>query len=160
MKTIVKTLMVCAICLQSSILSAQSNEYLDSENSRIAKAQQIETEIDNFIADNFDQYELSEEISEEIIEHLRNEEEFTDGELQKAIVNAKIVELRKLFFSQKTVILPGQFRPLSNKPVLMAILKTAQQDIPFGPIHIRSPLQAKHFSCRVPHHRSALRPML
>lgn len=100
MKTIVKTIIVCAICLHSSILSAQSNEYLNSENSRISDATKIEAEIQNFIADNLNNYELSQAISNDVIQHLRSEEEFTDAELQKAILNTKIVELRKLFFIQ------------------------------------------------------------
>ena len=98
MKNIVKTILVCAICFHSSIVSAQSNEYLISENTRISSANQIEIEIQNFIADNLSNYELSQAISDELIEHLRSEEEFTDAQLEKAILNTKIVELRKLFF--------------------------------------------------------------
>lgn len=98
MKNIVKTLLVCAICFHSSKLSAQVNEYLSSENTRISNANQIELEIKNFIADDFNNYVLSKEITKELIEHLRLEEEFTDSELERAINNAKVVELRKLFF--------------------------------------------------------------
>lgn len=98
MKNIVKTLLVCAICFYSSKLSAQVNEYLSSENTRISNANQIELEIKNFIADDFNNYVLSKEITKELIEHLRLEEEFTDSELERAINNAKVVELRKLFF--------------------------------------------------------------
>ena len=100
MKTIVKTLIVCAICLHSSIISAQINEYLNSENNRISNATRIEGEVQNFIADNLNNYELSKEISDDLIHHLRSEEEFTDAELQKAILKTKVVELRKLFFVQ------------------------------------------------------------
>jgi hypothetical protein len=98
MNNIVKTLIVCAICLTSSIISAQVSEYLDSENKRISSANRNEIAIQRFIADNFDRYELSQAINDDIIQHLRREEEFTDAELQRAILNAKIVELRKLFF--------------------------------------------------------------
>lgn len=98
MKNILKIVMVCAICFHSNILSAQVNEYLNSENDRISKAARIETEIQNFIADNFSNYELSQAISDEVIQHLRSEEEFTEAQLEKAILNTKIVELRKLFF--------------------------------------------------------------
>lgn len=98
MNNIVKTLIVCAICLTSGIISAQVNEYLDSENKRISNANKIEIEIQHFIDVNFDKYELSESINDDIIQHLKREEEFTDAELQRAILNAKIVELRKLFF--------------------------------------------------------------
>lgn len=100
MKKIVKTLIVCAICFHSSIISAQLNEYLNSENNRISSAAKIETEIQNFIADNLSNYELSQAISEDLIEHLKSEEEFTDAELQRAILKTKVFELRKLFFIQ------------------------------------------------------------
>lgn len=100
MKYIVKTLIVCAIWFHSSSLSAQINEYLNSENSRILSATQIETEVQKFIADNLTNYELSQPINDDLIKHLRSEEEFTDAELQKAILKTKVVELRKLFFIQ------------------------------------------------------------
>jgi hypothetical protein len=100
MKNLVKTIIVCAICFHSNNLSAQLNEYLNSEKSRISTANQIEKEIISFIADNSNNFELSQEITDELIEHLRLEEEFTDQELQNAIANAKVVELRKLFFIQ------------------------------------------------------------
>lgn len=98
MNRLIKTLIVCAIGFHPCFLSAQTSEYVSSENIRIAAASQIEFEIQKFIEQNFDKYELSQEVSEEVIHHLRSEEEFTDAQLQKAIVNAKIVELRKLFF--------------------------------------------------------------
>jgi hypothetical protein len=100
MKTIVKIVIICAICFHSGNLSAQINEYLTSEKGRISNAAQIETEIQNFIADNLNKYELSQAINDELIQHLRSEEEFTDAQLEKAIFNTKIVELRKLFFVQ------------------------------------------------------------
>ena len=98
MKTLVKTLLVCAICFHSNILSAQINEYLNSENNRISNAAEVELDIQKFIDENFSQYELSQAVTDEVIEHLRSEEEFTDAQLQQAILKAKIVELRKLFF--------------------------------------------------------------
>jgi len=100
MKRIVKTLIVCAICFHSGYLSAQINEYLSSEDQRISNAQSIESEIQVFIADNLGKYELSQTITDEVIQHLRKEEEFTDAQLKKAILNAKVIELRKLFFVQ------------------------------------------------------------
>jgi hypothetical protein len=117
MNTIVKTLIVCAICLQSSILSAQVNEYLNSENSRISNASQIEVEIQNFIADNLNSYELSQQITDEVIQHLRSEEEFTDAELQGAILKTKIFELRKLFFIQN----PDKKESYSARPIPVEI---------------------------------------
>ena len=100
MNKIVKTVIVCAICFNSSIISAQLNEYLTSENSRISNANQIETEIQKFVTDNFNNYELSQEVSDDVIKHLKAEEEFTQAELDSAIVNTKVYELRKLFFIQ------------------------------------------------------------
>jgi hypothetical protein len=100
MKNIVKIVIFCAICFHSNNLSAQLNEYLNSEKSRISTTNQIEREIISFIADNHNNYELSQEVTDELIEHLRLEEEFTNEELQNAIANAKVVELRKLFFIQ------------------------------------------------------------
>ncbi|MCF6132827.1 T9SS type A sorting domain-containing protein [Flavobacterium wongokense] len=100
MNKVLKTLIVCAICFHSGIISAQINEYLNSENSRISNAAKIEVEVNKFIADNFNDYELSQEITDEVIQHLKSEEDFTDSELKNAIRNTKIVELRKLFFIQ------------------------------------------------------------
>lgn len=120
MKTLVKTILVCAICFQSNNLSAQLNEYINSENIRVNKANQIEIEIRKFIADNFDAYELSQTVSDELIEHLRMEEEFSDSELQNAIVNAKIVELRKLYFIQN----PDKKESYFAKPIPETIQQT------------------------------------
>ncbi|HNP32785.1 MAG TPA: T9SS type A sorting domain-containing protein [Flavobacterium sp.] len=100
MNRIVKTILVCAICFNSGIISAQINEYLNSENKRISNANRTEVEIQKFIDDNFNNYELSQEINDELIQHLRSEEEFSDAELQNAIKKTKYYELRKLFFIQ------------------------------------------------------------
>ena len=100
MDKILKTILVCAICFNSSIISAQVSEYLNAENNRISNASKTEVEIQKFIDDNFSNYELSQQINEELIEHLRSEEEFTDVQLQKAILKTKVYELRKLFFIQ------------------------------------------------------------
>lgn len=89
----------CLVC-NSADVSAQINEYLAAESSRISASQKVEEEIQRFIDNNFKNYKLSVDITKELIEHLRQEEDFTDAELQKAIVNAKIVELRKLFFRE------------------------------------------------------------
>lgn len=117
MKWIVKTLIVCAICFHSGTLSAQINEYLNSENTRIANATQIEAEIQKFVADNINNYELSQEITDEMIQHLRSEEEFTDSQLQKAVYNTKIVELRKLFFIQN----PDKKAEYTARPIPLAV---------------------------------------
>lgn len=88
------------IGLNSSSIFAQINQYIEAENNRISKASKTELEIEKFIHDNFNEYQLSMEITDEVIEHLKAEEEFTDAELKQAIFSAKIYELRKLFFRE------------------------------------------------------------
>ena len=100
MYKILKTVIVCAICFNSYNISAQFNEYLNSEEKRISSANQIELEIQKFIDNNYNNYVLSKEVTEDLITHLRSEEEFTDAELQNAIKKTKVYELRKLFFSE------------------------------------------------------------
>lgn len=100
MNKILKTVIVCAICFNSYNISAQLNEYLSSEEKRISSANQIELEIQKFIDNNYNNYVLSKEVTEDLITHLRREEEFTDAELQNAIKKTKVYELRKLFFSE------------------------------------------------------------
>src|SRR6218665_2213958 len=113
MNKIVKTLIVCAIGFNSGSLSAQVDKYLDSENARIANANRIEIRVQDFINENLNKYELSQEITEDVIQHLRSEEEFTDAELKKAILNTKVYELRKLFFIQNPDLKESYFaRPL------------------------------------------------
>ena len=100
MYKILKTVLVCAICFNSYNISAQLDAYLNSENNRISSANHIEKEIKKFVDDNFDKYVLSKEVTDDVIKHLREEEEFTQAELDRAIVKTKIYELRKLFFTQ------------------------------------------------------------
>ena len=95
---IVKIILICCICLNSADISAQYDEYIASETSRISLASQTEKEIKKFINDNFKKYKLTQEITNDIINHLKAEEEFSEIELENAIINEKIVELRKLFF--------------------------------------------------------------
>lgn len=100
MYKILKAVIVCAICFNSYNISAQLNEYLNSEEKRISSANQIELEIQKFIDNNYNNYVLSKEVTDDLINHLRSEEEFTDAELQNAIKKTKVYELRKLFFSE------------------------------------------------------------
>ncbi|MBF6640259.1 T9SS type A sorting domain-containing protein [Flavobacterium sp. J49] len=100
MYKIFKIVLLSCIVFNSATVSAQLNEYLADENSRISISQQTENEIRRFVDDNFKNYKLSKETTDEVIKHLKEEEEFTDEELQKALVNTKIYELRKLFFLQ------------------------------------------------------------
>jgi hypothetical protein len=98
MKTILKIILISIFCISSVKVSAQLNEYIESESNRILLTQQTEIEVKNFIDSNFDSYELTDEITDELIQHLREEEEFTQAELELAIINAKRHQLRKLFF--------------------------------------------------------------
>lgn len=88
----------CFVCLNSAVSFAQVDEYLALEKNRISNSYDTEKEIRKFIDDNFNKYKLSTEITDEVIEHLRREEAFSDAELKFALKNAKIVELRKLYF--------------------------------------------------------------
>ncbi|MBP6557336.1 MAG: T9SS type A sorting domain-containing protein [Flavobacterium sp.] len=98
MYKIYKIVFINCVLLCSLTASAQVTEYLADENSRISLSQQTENEIIRFVNDNFKNYKLSKETTDEVIKHLREEEEFTEEELQKALINTKIYELRKLFF--------------------------------------------------------------
>ncbi len=102
MYKIFKIVLLGCFVFNSASVSAQVSEYLADENSRISKSQETENEIRRFVDDNFKNYKLSKETTDEVIKHLREEEEFTEEELQKALVNAKIYELRKLFFFENS----------------------------------------------------------
>ncbi len=93
-----KIVFIWCMLLNSATIFGQLNEYLDAENKRIVLSQKTEVEIEKFVNDNFNNYKLSHEINDEIIQHLRQDEEFTNEELKKAIKKEKIYELRKLFF--------------------------------------------------------------
>jgi hypothetical protein len=98
MYKIFKIVLFSCIGFNSANIVAQYDEYIASENSRMSLASQTEKEIERFINDNFKKYKLTQEITADIINHLKDEEEFSEMELERAIVNAKRVELRKLFF--------------------------------------------------------------
>lgn len=116
MYKIFKIVLLSCFVFNSASVSAQVSEYLADENSRISNSQQTENEIRRFVDDNFKNYKLSKETTDEVIKHLREEEEFTEEELQKALVNAKIYELRKLFFfenSDKKELYTAKIPPLA-----------------------------------------------
>ncbi|MCF6130427.1 T9SS type A sorting domain-containing protein [Flavobacterium sp. AS60] len=101
-------------------MSAQLSEYLNSEERRISSANKIEVEIQKFIDDNYNNYVLSKEVTDDVINHLRSEEEFTDAELQNAIKKTKIYELRKLFFTQN----PDKKESYFARPMPVAVQQT------------------------------------
>lgn len=83
MVKICKIAFISILLLCSGKTSAQLDQYLADENRRIEESNQIEKEIVSFINDNFKNYRLSKETTNEVIQHLREEEEFSDEELQK-----------------------------------------------------------------------------
>lgn len=98
MHKIFKIVFLWCVLFNSTSIFAQLNEYLDSENKRILLSQKTEVEIQKFVKDNFNNYKLSHETNDKLMQHLREEEEFTNEELANAIKKEKIYELRKLFF--------------------------------------------------------------
>ncbi len=98
MQRLLKIMLVCLGFLNSFFVSAQHSAYLSSENERISNARQTEAEIESFINDNYDRYELSIAFTDAMINELRNHEKVSDVDLKQAFLNAKREELRKLFF--------------------------------------------------------------
>ena len=137
MKKVLYLLGIGALLLKSSYGRAQVQEYLDDENKRIQMATSIEREVEQFVEANFTKYRLSKITSEQTIQELRTHEDFTDAEIEKALIAAKRNELRKLFFTKF--------------PEKTGILKTAQQGILFGRICIHSRNRELLFSNRVLH---------
>jgi len=120
MYKIFKIVLLSCIVFSSASVSAQLDQYLAEEGNRISLSQQTEIEIQRFINDNFKNYKLSKETTADVIKHLREEEEFTEEELQKALINAKIVELRKLFFYEN----PDKKEYFVAKPPPPAVMQT------------------------------------
>jgi len=100
MYKICKIVLIWFVVLYSTCISAQVNEYIDAENTRISQSQKTELEVRKFVSDNFKKYKLSHDVNDKLIQHLKEEEEFTDAELKNAINKEKIYELRKLFFHE------------------------------------------------------------
>ena len=98
MYKIFKIVFIWSLLFNSATIFAQLNEYLDGENRRILLSQKTELEIQKFVNDNFNNYKLSHDINDKIIQHLKEEEVFTAEELKNAVKKEKIYELRKLFF--------------------------------------------------------------
>ncbi|WP_295338790.1 T9SS type A sorting domain-containing protein [Flavobacterium sp.] len=98
MYKIYKIVFISFVLLYGLNTHAQTDSYIAEENNRVSRSQEVEAEIVRFVNDNFKNYKLSKETTEEVIKHLHEEEEFSEEELQRAIINTKIYELRKLFF--------------------------------------------------------------
>ena len=99
MSKLYKLIIFCSLMLSSFLTKAQLQEYIDSESTRISTISQTEIEINQFIDSNFNKYKLSNELEQEAIVNLKEIENFTDLELEKALDNAKRNELRKLYFN-------------------------------------------------------------
>jgi hypothetical protein len=95
-----KLILFLFISFFSVSISAQVDEYIKAENNRIINANNIEKEIQKFINDNFYEYSLPQEVINDIREHINDENEFSNSNLEKALYNAKYTELRKLFFNK------------------------------------------------------------
>ena len=100
MQKTAKIVLLLCFCFHSFSIFAQHDEYIAAENRRIANTKQTEKEIEKFVNDNFKNYKLAREVNDEVIKHLREEEEFSQEELEAALINAKKHELRKLFFRE------------------------------------------------------------
>ena len=81
MRRIIKIVLIYSLLLIAFTSSAQLNEYIEIENNRILVSNKTEIEIENFIKANFNSYKLSRENTDELIEHLHHEENFTQVEL-------------------------------------------------------------------------------
>ena len=80
-----KIVLLLCFCLHSFSIFAQHDEYIAAENIRIANTKQTEKEIEKFVNDNFKNYKLAREVNDEVIKHLREEEEFSQEELEARI---------------------------------------------------------------------------
>ncbi|WNM20199.1 3-coathanger stack domain-containing protein [Flavobacterium capsici] len=100
MRNTIKIVLICFLWFTSFEGYSQLDEYIKLEENRINNSKSIEQELQLFIQKNYNSYSLTTKIKQETIEHLRKEEEFSDKELELALKNAKIVELRKLFFKK------------------------------------------------------------
>ena len=119
MNKIFKIILICCVCFNSSQVLAQINEYIASEDSRISAAERTEVEIQKFIDDNFNKYKLSDEMNVQVIQHLKSEDAFSDAELEKALLDAKKHELRKLFFVEN----PEAKSNYLAKPIPVSIMQ-------------------------------------
>ena len=120
MRNTIKIVLFCFFWFISFESYSQLNEYIKLEENRINNSKIIEQELQLFIQKNYSSYSLTTEIQEETIEHLRKEEEFTEKELELAFKNAKIVELRKLFFKKN----PEKKKEYIAKPIPNALMQS------------------------------------
>ena len=98
MKKIYKVFLLFILFFSVSISAQSNDQYIESENNRIKNVNKTEIEIEKFITKNLYNYKLSEEAINSIKTHLNDDEEFSETNLEKVIINTKVIELRKLFF--------------------------------------------------------------
>jgi hypothetical protein len=109
----IRKIFLIMLFLSTLSLSAQDlQDYIDDENVRIAKAQEVEDEIATFIADSLDSYALNQDLVDEIIAKLATGEndhgiaELTEEEFEGLLKSHKRIELRKLYFELHPDVLP------------------------------------------------------
>lgn len=113
-----KLLLFCFIWFYSNVILAQVDDYLKQEQDRIHKAQNVEKEVQQFVAKNISNYKLDNKIQIETIRHLNEEiEELSVKQIELAINKTKVVELRKLFFQK----FPNKKKEYIANPVTNAL---------------------------------------
>lgn len=103
-----KKILLFGLLLSSFCVSAQSEEenYLNAEENRIAQVEAVEIEIENFISQNINNYDLTQERIDEIKrglvedEHEDLEYDIDEAKLEQLFLMVKKEELRELFFVQ------------------------------------------------------------
>ncbi len=99
---------------------AQDNDYLKKENARLAKAREVESDIEKYITQNLKNYVLTPDTENKIREILIEEslhhgETITDQEIQEALDDAKKLELRRLYFK--------------NNPEKASVMKATKREV-------------------------------
>lgn len=108
---------------------AQDNDYLKKENARLAKAREVESDIEKFISSNFKNYTLPADKESIIKEALINEsrehgETLKDEELKEALNDVKKFELRRLYFKnnpEKEAVMKATKRTVATKGGAVAL---------------------------------------
>jgi hypothetical protein len=122
MNRFIKLVLFCLL-LSSVPASAQLQDYLDAEQSRLMAADSLETEISNFISSNFANYNLPQTTIDAVKQDLVNEHDGSDdpitgAALDEVLASVKRSELRELYFAQN----PGKdalFTAIAPDPDLL-----------------------------------------
>lgn len=123
MKRYIKIFLICCLFFCGHSITAQVEKYIDSENARMAKAQEIESGIERFISQNIAKYELSPSYLKEILkelesgDHMETDRKFSKNEIQSLLESYKKIELRALYFEQH----PGARQAFTAAPQPMQL---------------------------------------